>query len=144
MQKHADRVDKRPPISAGPGHAMPGLADPYWPKMDPLAAMQAWQGYQPVLDPRLGELEAQARDQGYGGWDPRTSSAFSPLLQQPPAAPVAHKTSMGFDPAQFAGKVAGQGQGPQQDMKGGFISLASIRNYSSDKPANGQLGEKQQ
>merc|ERR1719242_1563345 len=36
MQKHADRVDKRAPINAGPGHSMPGLSDPYWPgKMDP-------------------------------------------------------------------------------------------------------------
>ena len=31
MQKHADRVDKRAPINAGPGHSMPGLSDPYWP-----------------------------------------------------------------------------------------------------------------
>ena len=97
--------------------------------------------------------------QGYSGagWDPRTSSAFSPL--QPPQAPVAHKTSTahGFDLKGFEQKSASNfeqkapgfdlkgfdqkgGQGfdasahfgakastqsvVQQDMKGGFISLA--------------------
>ena len=73
MQKHADRVDKRAPINAGPGHAMPGLSDPYWPgfhpdhpelkskpahpgKMDPLAAMYGYH-HQPLVDHRLGELD---------------------------------------------------------------------------------------
>ena len=101
--------------------------------------------------------------QGYSGagWDPRTSSAFSPL--QPPQAPVAHKTSTahGFDLKGFEQKSASNfeqkapgfdlkgfdqkgGQGfdasahfgakastqsvVQQDMKGGFISLARWEN----------------
>ena len=74
MQKHADRVDKRPPITAGPGHSgMGGLGDPYWPKMDPMAAMY---GYQPGLAEHRLELE---RDQGYSvaGWDPRYTLYFT-------------------------------------------------------------------
>jgi len=175
MQKHADRVDKRAPINAGPGHSMPGLSDPYWPgKMDPLAAMYGYH-HQPLADHRLGELDP--REQGYSGagWDPRTSSAFSPL--QPPQAPLAHKTSAAhgfdlkgfeqkaasnfdqkapgfdlkgfdqkggqvFEPSAHFGAKASTQSAVQQDMKGGFISLASIRNYSSDKP--GLAGEKQQ
>ena len=74
MQKHADRVDKRPPITAGPGHSgMGGLGEPYWPKMDPMAAMY---GYQPGLAEHRLELE---RDQGYtvAGWDPRYTLYFT-------------------------------------------------------------------
>ena len=150
-------------------------------KMDPLAAMYGYH-HQPLPDHRLGELDPReqvwkrqnsndfcgglhsliiltAIMQGYSGagWDPRTSSAFSPL--QPPQAPVAHKTStahgfdlkgfeqksaanfeqkapgfdlkgfdqkgvQGFDPSgHFSGKASTQSS-VQQDMKGGFISLA--------------------
>ena len=52
---------------------------------------------------------------------------MSPSLQ--PAAPVAHKTSMGFEAGQFGGsKAAAHSPGAQQDMKGGFISLARWKN----------------
>ena len=101
--------------------------------------------------------------QGYSGagWDPRTSSAFSPL--QPPQAPVAHKTSsahgfdlkgfeqksasnfeqkapgfdlkgfdqkggQGFEPSVHFGAKASTQSAVQQDMKGGFISLARWEN----------------
>ena len=99
--------------------------------------------------------------QGYSGagWDPRTSSAFSPL--QPPQAPVAHKTTsahgfdlksfeqkatsnfeqkgfdlkgfdqkvgQGFDASSHFAKVSTQ-SGVQQDMKGGFISLARWEDF---------------
>ena len=48
MQKHADRVDKRAPINAGPGHNMPSLSDPYWPGLDYLL----WNGSFNSLDLR--------------------------------------------------------------------------------------------
>ena len=87
MQKHADRIDKRPPI--GPGANMElGLptGDPYWPKMDPMAMY----GYQQpaIMDHiRLNDREFDSRDvlgpavPSTTPWtDTRTtSSAFSPL-----------------------------------------------------------------
>ena len=76
MQKHSDRLDKRPPITGGAGaHNGMGLGpESYWPKLDPMA-MYGYQ--QPLMDhPRLAELDG--RDYS-SVWDPRNSSAFTPL-----------------------------------------------------------------
>ena len=58
--------------------------------------------------------------QGYSGagWDPRTSSAFSPL--QPPQAPVAHKTTSahGFDLKSFEQKATSNFEQKGFDLKG--------------------------
>jgi hypothetical protein len=49
---------------------MAGLPDPYWPKMDPLAAMY---GYQPALPDhhRIGDLDPREQPYAAACWDPR-------------------------------------------------------------------------
>ena len=98
MQKHSDRLDKRPPITGGPPNGMGLGPESYWSKLDHMS-MYGYQ--QPLADhPRLSELDG--RDHGYSSaWDPRNSSAFSPL--QPPATHTSaenNKSSI-YDSSQF-------------------------------------------
>jgi len=135
MQKHSDRLDKRPPITGGPPNVMGLGAESYWSKLDPMS-MYGYQ--QPVMDhSRLAELDG--RDHGYSpAWDLRNSSAFTPL--QPPVSNAEAENSKPsvYESTQFQ-KPHGQ---TFQEMKSGGpgsglnISLSQIRNYNIDKPEN--------
>jgi hypothetical protein len=96
----------------------------------------AMYGYQqPLMDhPRLAELDG--RDYS-SVWDPRNSSAFTPLAatatntNSSPAE--ANKTS-----AYDSFKTNGQDMKSATPGSGLNISLSQIRNYSSEKPANSE------
>ena len=76
MQKHSDRLDKRAPILGGPPNGVGPGPDYNWPKLDPMAMYTSYQ--QPLMDhSRLAELDG--RDHYTSVWDPRNSSAFTPL-----------------------------------------------------------------
>jgi len=131
MQKHSDRLDKRAPILGGPPNGMVPGPEYNWPKLDPMAMYSSYQ--QPLMDhSRLAELDG--RDHGYSSvWDPRNSSAFTPLQPTATNTSVENNKPSPYDSFKTNG----------QDMKSGVagsglnISLSQIRNYSSDKP----LGE---
>jgi hypothetical protein len=100
MQKHSDRLDKRAPITGGPPNGMGLGPESYWPKLDPMSMY----GYQQMDHPRLADLDG--RDHGYSSvWDPRNSSAFTPL--QPTATNTSaenNKTSI-YDSFKTNGQV---------------------------------------
>ena len=103
MQKHSDRIDKRPPITGGAANGMGLGADPYWPKLD---AMSMYGYQQPLMDhPRLSELDS--REHGYGSvWDPRNSSAFTALAPTATnSSPAENKTST-YDSFKSNGQVS--------------------------------------
>lgn len=132
MQKHSDRLDKRPPITGGPPNVMGLGAESYWSKLDPMS-MYGYQ--QPVMDhSRLAELDG--RDHGYSpAWDLRNSSAFTPL--QPPVSNAEAENSKPsvYESTQFQ-KPHGQEMKSGGPGSGLNISLSQIRNYNIDKPEN--------
>jgi len=139
MQKHADRLDKRPPIGPGPSN-VGMMPDPgYWPKVDPMTAMYGYQQQSahlmdhPRLADQLGGIQTgdQRPDYSVPQWDPRNSSAFSPLVN----TTITTTSNKTYNDIPFNKPI-------NQDVKGsgaGLISLSQIRNYStSDKPQEKQ------
>ena len=112
MQKHSDRMDKRPPVNCAPGPGISGLGGAeYWPKLD-MSAL--YQGYGAVAgeQPRLSDIPGDTRDYWTAPGDPRNTSAFS-QVGAPGATAVTHTTaaltevSRSFDSLQFH-KQSGQ------------------------------------
>ena len=57
MQKHSDRMDKRPPVNCAPGPGISGLGGAeYWPKLD-MSAL--YQGYGAVAGEQQARLAAE-------------------------------------------------------------------------------------
>ena len=98
MQKHSDRMDKRPPVSQGGG--IPGLGGPdYWSKLDMSALYQGYGGVAgPAEQPRLPDLPLSSHPEARDYWsapapgDPRNNSAFSQVAA-PGVTAVSHTTS---------------------------------------------------